>query len=134
MNIYKKESEVLLDPKVINSNLNMKHINLDYKLYAIQAVVSKTLAKQEYIRTTLIPELELREKDRNNNNKSSLENIENLEPVGQENKYGQYQEGISYRRKYNFLNFVASVYCLSIIILILMLLVAIFLLYFQIFL
>ena len=30
----KKESKVLLDPNIINSQLNINHINFDYKLYA----------------------------------------------------------------------------------------------------
>ena len=41
----KKESKVLLDPNIINSQLNINHINFDYKLYAVQAKVTETFAK-----------------------------------------------------------------------------------------
>ena len=33
----KKESNVLLDPNIVNSQLNINHINFDYKLYASQS-------------------------------------------------------------------------------------------------
>ena len=60
-----KKSEVILDPNVVNSHLNMKHINFDYKLYAENAQITETVAKQQFMRTVLIPELELRDEDRN---------------------------------------------------------------------
>ena len=54
-----------MDPNVVNSHLNMKHINFDYKLYAENAQITETVAKQQFMRTVLIPELELRDEDRN---------------------------------------------------------------------
>ena len=61
----KKESKVILDPNIINSQLNINHINFDYKLYAVQSDISETNAKHLYMRTTLLPELRLRSKDIN---------------------------------------------------------------------
>ena len=60
-----KQSKVILDPNHVNSHLNIHHINFDYKQYAANLKTTKKIAKQEYMRTTLLPELKLREKDMN---------------------------------------------------------------------
>lgn len=59
------QSKVILDPNHVNSHLNIHHINFDYKQYAANLKITKKIAKQEYMRTTLLPELKLREKDMN---------------------------------------------------------------------
>ena len=60
-----KQSKVILDPNHVNSHLNIHHINFDYIQYAANLKTTKKIAKQEYMRTTLLPELKLREKDMN---------------------------------------------------------------------
>lgn len=55
-----KNSKVLLDPNIINSQTNINHINFDYTLYAAKENNTEAYAKQHYMRTTLIPELKLR--------------------------------------------------------------------------
>ena len=55
-----KNSKVLLDPNIINSQTNIQHINFDYKLYAVKVNNTEAYAKQHYIRTTLLPQLVLR--------------------------------------------------------------------------
>ena len=54
-----------MDLNHVTSHLNIHHINFDYKQYAANLKITKKIAKQEYMRTTLLPELKLREKDMN---------------------------------------------------------------------
>ena len=60
------KSKVILDPNHVTFYLNINHINFDYKQYAANLNITETRAKQEYMRTTLLPELILRQKDMNN--------------------------------------------------------------------
>ena len=55
-----KNSKVLLDPNIINSQTNIQHINFDYTLYAVKLNYTEADAKQHYMCTTLIPALVLR--------------------------------------------------------------------------